>query len=266
MPIPNIIHFIYLNREITKPFLFVHYLSILSAKLVNNPDKIYFYYHAELYGEWWDRIKPMLTLEKIDLPTSIGNNAITRYEHMADVTKLSMLTKRGGIYMDIDTISYRPYAELLTNNECVLCWERYPDMICNAIIFAIPNSTFIKMWVANYPNHFVTEGWGEASIRLPPVIYDWCSKNGYSDAVKVLDSDYFFQPTHYEFRKIFVDTNVDIPQRLITLHLWEQMCMNIVEIIDIQWLHTNKDTLYSKLVLGNPAISQVLHQIANEPK
>jgi hypothetical protein len=265
MPVPNIIHFIYLNREITKPFLFVHYLSIMSAKLVNNPDTIYFYYHAELYGEWWDRVKQFLTLERIELPTSIGDKAITKYEHMADVVKLAKLIERGGIYFDIDTISYRPYKELL-NNDCVLCWEYRPYSICNAVIFAKPNSDFLKMWITNYPSHFLPDGWGEASIQLPAKLYEWCSQNNYMAAVNVLDSDYFFQPTHYEFRKILVDECASIPERLVTLHLWEKMCKDIIESIDIAWLHTNSHTLYSKLVLGNKPVADLLNQIANEPK
>jgi hypothetical protein len=233
----------------------------LSAKLVNNPDKIYFYYHAELYGEWWDRIKPFLTLEKIDLPTFIGDKAITKYEHMADVTKLTKLIERGGVYFDIDTISYRPYKDLL-DNACVLCWEQYPVLICNAVIFSQPNSDFLKMWIGSYPTHFVTEGWGEASIQLPAMIYHWCVQNNYTASIKVLDSDYFFQPTHYDFKKIFEFPDIDIPHRLVTLHLWEKMCMNIVEKIDIQWLHDNKHTLYSKLVLGNPEIVKILDQVS----
>jgi len=260
--IPNIIHFIYLNREIKKPFLFVHYLSILSAKLVNNPEKIYFYYHAELYGEWWDRIKPFLTLEKIDLPTSIGDKAITKYEHMADVTKLQKLIERGGVYFDIDTISYRPYAELL-DNDCVLCWERHHDMICNAIIFGKPNSDFLQLWWANYHGHFVTDGWSEASVFLPASLYHWTIQNNVQASVKVLDSDYFFQPTHYEWKKILEFPGVDIPQRLITLHLWEKMCMDVVEQIDVKWLYDNKHTLYSKIVLGNPEIVDILDKITN---
>ena len=262
MKIPNIIHFIYLNREIKTPFLFVHYLSILSAKLVNNPEKIYFYYHAELYGEWWDRIKPFLTLEKIDLPTTIGHKAITKYEHMADVTKLNKLIERGGVYFDIDTISYRPYKDLL-DNDSVLCWERYPNMICNAVIFAKPNSDFLKMWLQQYPAHFVTDGWSEASVFLPASLYKWCVQNDYMAAVKVLDSDYFFQPTHYDWKKIFEFPGIDIPDHLITLHLWEQMCMDTVKNIDIQWLYDNKHTLYSKLVIGNSEIVKILDNMAN---
>ena len=36
--------------------MFIYYLSVLSAYIVNKPDKIYFYYHYKPYGKWWDRL------------------------------------------------------------------------------------------------------------------------------------------------------------------------------------------------------------------
>jgi hypothetical protein len=264
MTIPNIIHFCFGLQEQKTPFLFVHYVAVLSAKIVNNPDTIYMYYHYEPFGEWWDRLKPIVTLEKVDIPISIGNKAIVQTAHKADIIRMVKLIERGGVYFDIDTISYRPYADLL-NNECVFAWERYPDMICNAVMLAAPNSTFMNLWFQNYYEHFVTDGWSESSIFLPATLYNkHYRENNIETPVKVLDSDYFFQPTHYDWKKIFVYSDIDIPQRLVTLHLWEQMCMDTVEKIDIKWLYDNKDILYSKLVLGNPQITDILNKIANK--
>ena len=45
--IPNIIHFVFGLKEQKEEFLFCYYISILSSKLVNNPEKIYFHYHFE---------------------------------------------------------------------------------------------------------------------------------------------------------------------------------------------------------------------------
>ena len=48
--INNIIHFVFGLKEQTEDFLFSYYLAILSAIVVNNPDKVYFYYHYEPKG------------------------------------------------------------------------------------------------------------------------------------------------------------------------------------------------------------------------
>ena len=46
--IPNTLHFIFGLKPQKDEFLFVYYLSVLSAYIVNKPDKIYFYYHSTL--------------------------------------------------------------------------------------------------------------------------------------------------------------------------------------------------------------------------
>ena len=66
--IPNIIHFVFGLKPQNEEFMFAYYLSILSSYIVNKPEKIYFYYHYEPYGKWWDRLKikiPNIIFEKV---------------------------------------------------------------------------------------------------------------------------------------------------------------------------------------------------------
>jgi hypothetical protein len=246
--IPNILHFCFGLQEQTEPFEFVYALAILSAKLVNNPDKIYFYYHYEPYGEFWDKVKPLLTMEKVDIPTSIGDKAIIKTAHKADVVRMNKLLERGGVYMDIDTISIRPYAHLLNMNKCVLCWERDPHFICNAIMLTEPNSQFFQIWMHNYYNAFRTEGWCDASVILPAQLYHAIPDKS---IVTVLDTECFFQPSCTEHAKIFQDAGVEVPTKLLTLHLWESMDISQIKKINKKWISENTDTLYSKLVMFN---------------
>ena len=77
--IPDHIFFIYGLKKQEQEFLFYAYLSILSAKIVNNPKCIYFYYHYEPFGVWWEKTKPLVSLKKIDIPTHWGekkNNSL----------------------------------------------------------------------------------------------------------------------------------------------------------------------------------------------
>lgn len=243
--IPNIIHFCFGLREQTEPFLLVYYLAVMSAKIVNNPDKIYMYYHYEPFGPLWERLKPHIILEKVELPTMIRDKPITQTAHKSDFVRMEKLIECGGVYFDIDTISYRPYKDLL-NNECVLAWEIFPTHICNAIMMSKPNSEFMTVWNSEYYNYFKSDGWGEASVRLPAILY-----HNHPSKVKVLEADYFFRPSHYEMEKLFIRTDVPIPKNAVTLHLWESMRMDIIKSIDLRWLLNNKDTLYSKFVFAN---------------
>ena len=114
--IPNIIHFIYGLKEQLDEFELYRYIAIKSAYEVNRPDKIYFYYYYEPHGYWWDKIKPLLTLEKINIPTEIYNQKLYHYAHQTDIVRLEKLIERGGIYLDIDTICINSFKKLLKHD------------------------------------------------------------------------------------------------------------------------------------------------------
>ena len=247
--IPNIQHFIYGLQEQTEEFLFVYYLSVWSAYKVNSPEKIYFYYHWEPFGKWWNKIKeiPNLELVKVDLPTHIGNHVITKTAHRADKLRMDILFEKGGVYMDIDTISVKPYHYLL-ENDVVLGKELHHSTrewhgLCNAIIFSKPNSEFFKRWLEYYPRIFKPNGWGEASIHLPKVL-----AKHLPDLVTLLEADYMFLPNWNETKKIFVE-DYDIPENLTILHYWESYSLKYLKNIkDWNWAENNKHTLFGKIM------------------
>ncbi len=247
--IPNIIHFIYgLKPENSNNFLFIYYIGILSAYIINKPKNIYLYYHYEMNGRWFDKLKedvPILELVKIDIPTHIGNKPIKHVEHMADKIRMEKLIEHGGIYMDMDTISVRPYKHLL-NNEVVLGKEKGDYGICNAIMMTIPNSDFFTLWWGEYEKAFEPDGWNEASVRLPRTL---ANKN--PDLLTLLEASAFFLPNYDETQKIFQKKTKRIPKELITQHLWESHARKYIKNIhDWGWADKNNKTLYGKILLS----------------
>lgn len=245
--IPNVIHYVFGLKKQTEEFLFVYYLSVLSASKVNDPDKIYFYYHYEPFGHWWEKLKKIknITFEKVDIPTHMGNKPIKHVAHKADKIRMDKLYERGGVYMDIDTISVRPYKHLL-NEDTVLGYEVPPDTICNAVMLTKANSRFFKEWLLKYNADFQTNGWGEASIYLPAKVH-----KQYPALAKVLPPTVFFRPYATQGEKIFVN-DYDIPKDLITLHLWESYTEKYFkDITSYDWIKENPHTLYSKIVRRN---------------
>lgn len=247
--IPNIIHFVFGLKPQKDEFLFVYYLSILSAYIVNKPDNIFFYYYYEPYGEWWDRLKekiPVIIFERVELPTHIGKKEIKHFAHKADWIRMNKLYEKGGVYMDIDTISVQSYKSLLKNNT-VLGYEIKEDnLICNAVMMTSPQSPFFKLWLKDYEKEFEPDGWGEASIHLPGKI-----NYKYPNLATVLSENTFFRPYATEGYNIF-ENNVNIHKELITLHLWESYTINYLKNIkNFEWIKNNNDTLYSKIVLLN---------------
>ena len=42
----------------------INYVAVKAATVVNNPDKVYFYYDAEPSGEWWMKAKKFCEPQK----------------------------------------------------------------------------------------------------------------------------------------------------------------------------------------------------------
>ena len=204
--IPNIIHFVFGLKKQNEEFLFVYYLSVYSAWFINKPEKIYFYYYYEPYGKWFEKLKniPNIILEKVELPTHIGKKPLKKVAHKADIIRMQKLIERGGIYMDIDTISVKPYHDLLDND--VVLGKEGDYGICNAVMMTQPNSEFFKIWMEKYENEFISDGWGEASIILPKKIY-----YKYPNLISLQEEDVFFYPGPSEVDKIF-EKDYNIPK------------------------------------------------------
>ena len=216
--IPNIVHFVYGLERQNYDFQFTYYLSVLSAKLINNPDKIYFHYSHEPTGEWWDKTKKIVELNYVDSPKKLGNKRIHNLAHKADKVRLEVLKEFGGVYFDIDTISVSPYKHLL-KHKCVMGTEKElfgkPVRLCNAVIFAEPKSAFIEKWIKRSFEFFNPESWASYAVEAPSELYEEDKS-----LVHVENASSFFCPSYDEIADIFINKKA-IPKKLITLHLWE---------------------------------------------
>lgn len=114
--IPKIVHFIFGLKGENPTLNFEHYLAIKSAHDVLQPQTIYMHYHYTPVGENWEKVKPFLTLNRVEIPSSIFGQSVKHYAHAADVIRLEMLIKYGGIYMDIDVITVKPMDDLLNHD------------------------------------------------------------------------------------------------------------------------------------------------------
>lgn len=168
--IPNVVHFIFGLKEDFggKPFSFIHYLAIKSAHERLKPDAIKFYYKYEPQGPWWDASKEYLTLVKVEPPREIFGHPLLHYAHQADVLRLEILMKQGGIYLDVDVLCLNSFGPLL-KYQCVMGMEENLGL-CNAVILAAPGAPFIRAWYDSYRT-FRSKGrdefWNEHSVLVP---------------------------------------------------------------------------------------------------
>ncbi len=241
---PNIFHFIFgMAPDFGgKPFSLVHYLSVKSAVELNKPDAAYFHYQYEPQGEWWEKAKPLLTLNKIIAPESILGNKLYHVAHKADVVRLQMLKDIGGIYLDLDTISVKPLTELL-QHPFAIGQELKPVYVpknwrqrlkyrfglikntngatglCNAVLLAEKNSTFVNLWLDEYKT-FRSQGrdkyWNEHSVLVPLRLAEQ-----YPQHITKL-SPYAFHYPLYDAAglKSMFEEAADFPEAYLH-HLWE---------------------------------------------
>ena len=229
--IPNVFHFVFGLQEQKSPFHLMHYLCLKSCLKVQQPEKIVFHYHYEPYGEWWDLIKPELTLKKIEPDQFISsfkyeNQKIAkyRYAHLADVARLEILLEEGGIYADIDTLFLQPLPESLFFNDVVMGYELAPpshngsNSICNAWIASTVNSFFCRKWLEEMYNHF--DGtWSNHSTLLP---YLLSQKFPQSIHLEPESSFFSLNWTPKGVGDIFTN-KVKLSDKAYSLHLWSHL-------------------------------------------
>ena len=212
--IPNIAHFIFglknpLYHSGAGHFDFLNYLAVRSAIVSLRPDAVYLHYtylseppspdaNADpLSNPWVRRLSKDITL--VHHPPDSSNN---HFAHMSDTLRLQILQEQGGIYLDMDSYALRSFEPLLRSprpRDVVLGAEGGNRWgLCNAVLAARPNSSFVARWLNSYRDGGDSEGapvdlrreWNYHSVLLPRVM-----AQGHPDEVCTLPPDAFFWPT-----------------------------------------------------------------------
>jgi mannosyltransferase OCH1-like enzyme len=259
--IPNIIHFIYLKGI---DFQLHHYLAIKSAKCIMNWDKIFIYNDSEPENNiWWKLTKQLDNVNIINIipPAYINKTYLLYKQHIADIMRLEILKMFGGIYFDLDMLTYKNFQNLLLQikpeNEIMLCRENN-QRISNSMIAAIPNSKFINEWIDEYHTNYGNKDidfWGGLSVEKPNQL----SKK-YKDII-ILDSNTFL-PFDYFHTDFFTKntSNIDYTNTY-GIHLWdtEQQKRNILP-KNIENMKESKSTFwnfYKDILEEDLIISQI---------
>lgn len=248
-PIPNIVHFVYGIND-AEEFIFPWHASLVSSYMVNKPESIILHYHKEPTGFWWEQTRKMIPSNVLELrhhrtlPDRIGDTQITQMAHKADIMRLYFLQEEGGVYQDMDTISYKPFAPLLNAGHEFVIGRQEPGKLCNAVMMSIPHSKFVDTWLSEYETKFRPNGWDEASVSFPNEL----SERLGPQHCYVAPAEAFLRPGWQEPDKIF-EGDRKLPKDLVTLHLWHQASEGYLNEAQ-SWDYPNghKDTMYGRLL------------------
>lgn len=116
LPPPRILHFLFIgdiNKDSSIRFTFTDYLMIRSAYFRLQSDEIYLHSNVPpLDSPLWELIRPMISERKhLEPITEIYGRRVTGKAHVSDIARLRVLQEYGGMYMDIDSLSLRPFSE-----------------------------------------------------------------------------------------------------------------------------------------------------------
>ncbi|KAI2463829.1 glycosyltransferase family 32 protein [Annulohypoxylon bovei var. microspora] len=220
-PIPNHVHFIYgLSNPYSKPsagtFDFLCYLAIRSAIVGMKAEKVSLHYTyladppspepntSPLSNPWIRHLKDDIELvyhspeETAALKSS--PDATWQVAHVSDILRLKLLQEQGGIYMDMDAFGFRPFTNLLKSSRDIMLGHEGGNRggLCNAIMVARKNSSFIARWLREYSGADLSQEWNYHSVVLPKEL-----ELEHPDEVCTLPPNTFFWPTwtwsHIEF-------------------------------------------------------------------
>ena len=219
--IPSKAHFVYIKE---RDWRLHHYLSVKSVYERSGMDEIIFWCDEEPDGEYWDKTKPLVKVQRVQPPTEIFDKPITQPAHKSDVIRLMALNEHGGLYLDTDVIVVKPFTDLL-DNEFVMGQQgvRGAEGLCPATMLGAPNSIFGRQWLAGFKDSFGggppgSPTWCTHSVNYPL----WLSQQ-IPENITIVDHMAFFWPLYHQqhVEAIFED-NKEFPNtEAYSHHLWE---------------------------------------------
>ncbi|MER8855365.1 50S ribosomal protein L11 methyltransferase [Mesorhizobium australicum] len=216
----KLIHFIDLDEsEFQTKDLDLHkYLAIRSAHAVNPMYLIYLHCNYSPHGLLWNTVKTFTQVKPTHVDSDIRFNNINRIEHKADLLRLIILDEFGGIYLDTDIISLKPFDTIAASTAVMGKEQRYLDGpvlgLCNAVILAPKGSEFVRLWLKSYEG-FHNEQWSEFSVQIP-----WRLAQQYPDLIELQPATSFFYPNGWPEGIYSLFGSVDEYPEAYTFHLW----------------------------------------------
>ncbi len=239
--IPRHFHFIFGLKPQNEPFHLAYYLCLKSCLEINQPNKLSFYYHHEPYGEYWDMIKRLLSLEKVEPELFVRDHAAyfehqegqfikgwqLDYAHQADFIRLKKLIEHGGVYADMDTLFVAPIPDELYQHAFVIGREKEVAIpggqedvpsLCNALMMAEQGTEFARQWLKQ--SYEVFNGtWSKHSCQLAAVVAEQIPQS-----VTIIPQVHFFKHiwTVEGIHTLFEGLDSDFSQ-VYSMHMWNHL-------------------------------------------
>ncbi|GAU90749.1 hypothetical protein RvY_03124 [Ramazzottius varieornatus] len=162
------LHYVRFASNPTKNLSFTDYLSILSGVQYLRPDEILLHGDRIPTGPYWDNLtaKHLIKFIPMEPPTDFGSaggkpKKPSFLEHAADVAKLNILLKYGGVAVDFDVffVHGERIKEILKSKKAITCYSD-EESYCIGFLAGHKDSHFLKAWRRSYTDIYVENDWG----------------------------------------------------------------------------------------------------------
>lgn len=243
--VPNIIHFIWLTGPKSREFSYINYLAVRAAGLHQLPEQIIIWTNDPPKGNiWWDKASYYCEIRSVNAPDFINGTPINYVQYQSDVLRLEILIAHGGVFMDSDMLLLKPIDDLM--GEPLTLFEESPSSIANGLIFAAPNSPFLRHWYEALPVAMRSPVWAYHAVVLPVEL-----SRKYPELVRVMDKTYFF-PLDLKRNYLLEEDPRQIEESVqriggaYGIHVYETYWRDYIKGVDEDFLRY-KDTLMSRL-------------------
>ncbi|CAF0759123.1 unnamed protein product [Rotaria sordida] len=145
----------------------------------------------------------------------IFNKSVDHHAHRGDIMRLEVLIEYGGIYLDSDVLTLRSFDPLLNLNDVIMAHQDDGIKVCNAVILAKKDATFLKRLYDAYQS-FNENCWDCHSVKLPGQL-----ASIYPNDITVLPTNAFFRPSWNEKAALYASNNYDFTPNY-ACHLWNK--------------------------------------------
>eukprot|EP00092_Neocalanus_flemingeri_P020917 GFUD01022661.1.p1 GENE.GFUD01022661.1~~GFUD01022661.1.p1 ORF type:complete len:668 (+),score=143.82 GFUD01022661.1:36-2039(+) len=150
--VPNLIHYVHFDK---KSLNFVSLICMLSAHYNHKPSRTFIHTNIQLEGHYFDIYKKVvgdkLKIHKVEKPTHVFGQKLSSVQHSADVARIKLLMKYGGIFLDEDVFVVKNLNRF-RHYECAIGWP-VSQNIGTQVLVAHRDARFLPLWLAQYQNY-----------------------------------------------------------------------------------------------------------------
>jgi mannosyltransferase OCH1-like enzyme len=251
--VPNVIHFIWITGEKSRPFSYFNYMAVKCAKQHHGNGAIIIHCNKPPKdNKWWDEAAKLAVVMPLTVPTYVGETEIKHVQYASDVVRLTLLLKWGGIYIDTDMLLIKPLTPLM-NRPLTMAIESLtedgsPKSVANGVILAAPRSDFLDLMLKATPQAMANETWANHAVTLPLEL-----ANAYPDMVHLEEKGSFFPfdlSRNYPFEEGKYNEYFPLIKDSYGLHIYETFWRDQLKHITEDMLKSSS-CLFSRLFLGN---------------